>query len=215
MAVYDPEEQEQISRIKGWWEENGNIVTGIVVAAALAVLAWQGTNWYQNKRATEAGALYFLVQQAVQEGDASRAQDASGRLIDEFPGTPYAQMAALMTAGFQFAQGNRADARSPLEWLAANGDDAVLRDIARLRLATILLDEGAHAEALERLEEASHESLRARFVDLRGDVLAADGQADRARAAYQEALDLLASTRAQGADALAEVVRIKLESLES
>ena len=36
MAAFDLEEQEQISQIKGWWEQYGKLVTGVAVAAALA-----------------------------------------------------------------------------------------------------------------------------------------------------------------------------------
>ncbi|HMY78320.1 MAG TPA: tetratricopeptide repeat protein, partial [Thauera aminoaromatica] len=53
---------------------------------------------------------------------------------------------------------------------------------------------------------------KARFDDLRGDVLAAQGKVAEARAAYQAAIDALAAV---GDDAvtLREVVRVKLESL--
>ena len=40
MAAFDLEEQEQISQIKGWWEQFGTLVTGAAVAAALASVGW-------------------------------------------------------------------------------------------------------------------------------------------------------------------------------
>ena len=39
MAAYDLEEQEQLAEIKAWWKQYGNLVTGIVIAASLGVLA--------------------------------------------------------------------------------------------------------------------------------------------------------------------------------
>ena len=65
---------------------------------------------------------------------------------------------------------------------------------------------------LARLQAAPTPSYKARFDDLRGDVLAAQGKKAEARAAWQAAIDSLA---AEGEDAvtLREVVRVKLESL--
>lgn len=215
MAVYDLEEQEQISQIKAWWEQYGKYVTAIALIAALSSVGWQGLRWYQDRQAAEAGALYYAVQQAAERGDAARAREAAGQIIDKFGRTAYAEMAALVSASVQFSGGDLRNARAHLEWLANNGRDPVLKDIARLRLAVILLNDGAPAEALGRLENAPVPSLKGRFDDLRGDVLAALGRHEEARAAYLAALDTFAPGGTRSAELLREVVRMKLESLES
>ena len=171
MAVYDLEEQEQISELKAWWAQYGTLVTTLAMIAALASVGWQGWQWYQNRNAAEAGALYFAVQQAAETQDAAKARDAAGRLIGDYAGTAYAQLAALLSAGVQFEKGDLDNARAQLEWAAEKGKDAALRDLARLRLAAVLLQQGAHDAALARLEAAPAEAYRARFADLRGDVL--------------------------------------------
>lgn len=213
MAVYDLEEQEQISELKAWWAQYGTLVTTIAMIAALASVGWQGWQWYQNRNAAEAGALYFAVQQAAEQQDAQRARDAAGRLIGEYSGTAYAQLGALLSAGVQFGSGDLDNARAQLEWAADKGKDAALRDLARLRLATVLLQKGELDAALARLQAAPTATYAARFADLRGDVLAAQGKAAEARAAYQAAIEALASAGDQ-ATTLREVVRVKLESLE-
>lgn len=213
MAVYDLEEQEQISELKAWWAQYGTLVTTIAMIAALASVGWQGWQWYQNRSAAEAGALYFAVQQAAEQQDAQKARDAAGRLIGEYSGTAYAQLGALLSAGVQFGSGDLDNARAQLEWAADKGKDAALRDLARLRLATVLLQKGELDAALARLQTAPTATYAARFADLRGDVLAAQGKAAEARAAYQAAIEALASAGDQ-ATTLREVVRVKLESLE-
>ena len=214
MAVYDLEEQEQISELKAWWEQYGKLVTTLAVAAALASVGWQGFQWYRSKQASEAGVLYFAVQQAAEHGDAQKAREAAGQLIEKYSGTGYAGMAALLSAGAQVSAGERKNARAHLEWLADKGNDPALKDIARLRLASVLLDEGAHDDALARLQVEPVAALRPRFDDLRGDVLAASGKAPDARAAYQRALDGIAQGGTDGGETLREVVRVKLQSLE-
>lgn len=212
MAVYDLEEQEQISELKAWWTQYGNFVVTLAVVAALASVGWQAWNWYQNRNAGEAGALYYAVQQAAEQQDAQKARDAAGRLIGEHGGTVSAQLGALLSAALQFETGDLANARAQLEWAADKGKDAALRDLARLRLAAVLLQQGELDAALARLQAAPSAAYKARFDDLRGDVLAAQGKVAEARAAYQAAIDALT---AAGDDAvtLREVVRVKLESL--
>lgn len=213
MAVYDLEEQEQISELKAWWERYGKFVTAVAVAAAVAAVGWQGWRWHQSRQAAEAGGLYFAVQQAAVQQDAQKVRDLAGRLIDQYGGTAYAQLGALVSAGVQFGKGDLDNARAPLEWAADKGGDAALRDLARLRLAVVLLQQGAFDQALARLQGEPDKAYAARFADLRGDVLAAQGKPAEARAAYQAAIDALGGA-GEEATTLREVVRVKLESLE-
>lgn len=213
MAVYDLEEQEQISELKAWWAQHGSKVSTLAVVAALASVGWQGWQWYQNRNAAEAGAMYFAVEQAADRQDAQKARDAAGQLIGQQAGTAYAQLGALVSAGVQFDKAELDNARAQLEWAATSGKDPLLRDLARLRLAAVLLQKGEHDAALARLEAAPAEAYKPRFADLRGDVLAAAGRLSEARAAYQAAIDAFGVADAPN-NVLREVVRVKLESLE-
>jgi predicted negative regulator of RcsB-dependent stress response len=213
MAVYDLEEQEQLATIKAWWEQYGNLVTTLITVAALAVVGWQGWHWYQNRNVGEAEVLYFELQQAAAEGDAQLARDRAGVLISKYDGTLQAQLGALLSAGVQFQQNDLDNARPQLEWAAKEGKDPVLRDLARLRLATVLLQQGAAAEAIERLQPVPEGTWQAWFEDLRGDALAAQGKTDEARKAWQTALDALENADGETLT-LRGLVRAKLESLE-
>ena len=70
---------------------------------------------------------------------------------------------------------------------AARKDE--LRELARLRLTEVLIDEEAYDEALQRLSVAAQPAFAARALELKGDVLPAQGKSDEARTAYQAALD--------------------------
>ena len=65
-------------------------------------------------------------------------------------------------------------AQAQLAWAAENAKDEP-RDLARLRLAAVLLDEKAYDEALKQLA-AEPPAFAARFDELKGDVLAAQGK---------------------------------------
>jgi predicted negative regulator of RcsB-dependent stress response len=194
MAVYDLEEQEQLDELKTWWKQYGNLVTAIVVALALGALAWQGWNWWQRKQAAEASSLYMGVQRAVAQSDAKRARDLAGELIDKYSLTAYAGMAAMLSGKAQVDAGDLKTAKAQLQWASENAKDPALRDLARLRLAGVLLDEKAHDEALKLLAgEPAAASFAPRFAEVRGDVLAAQGKTTEAAAAYEAALAKLAA----------------------
>ncbi len=213
MAAFDLEEQEQISQIKGWWESYGSVVTVVAVVAALASVGWQGWNWHKGKQGAEASALYAVVQQAAGEHNAQKAREAAGTIIEKYSGTPYADLAALLSAKVQSEAGDLKNARVPLAWAAEKANDPALRSLARLRLATVLLDEKAYDEALAQLQAPADADLAARFADLKGDILVAQGKPAEARAAYQAAVDALSAAVKQEASALREIAQAKLDAV--
>lgn len=188
MAAYDLEEQEQLEELKTWWKLHGNLVTTVVTVAAVAVLAWQGWNWWQRNQAAQASGLYSGVQSAVAQKDVKRARELAGELIDKYSSTDYAGMAALLSAKVLAESGDGKSARAQLAWAADNAKESGIRDLARLRLATVLLDEKTFDEALKQLATEPAPSLLPRFNELRGDILLAQGKAAEAKAAYELAV---------------------------
>ncbi|WP_398304921.1 YfgM family protein [Zoogloea sp.] len=213
MAAFDLEEQEQISQIKGWWESYGTVVTAVAVVAALASVGWQGWNWYRGQQGAEASALYAVVQQAAVEHNAQKAREVTGAIIEKYSGTPYADLAALLSAKVQSDAGDLKNARVPLAWAAEKANDPALRNLARLRLATVLLDEKAYDEALAQLQAPVDADLAARFADLKGDILVAQGKPAEARAAYKAAVDALATAVKPEASTLREIAQAKLDAV--
>ncbi len=197
MATYDLEEQEQLAEMKAWWKQYGNLVTGIVAAAAIGVIAWQGWNWYQRSQAGQASMVYNVLQKAVMEKDLQRAKAASGELLEKFGRTTYAPLGALTAAKAMFDSGDLKTAKLQLTWVVEHGNDE-LRDLARLRLAAVLLDEKAYDEALKQLDGKNAPGFAVRFAESRGDVLGAQGKKEEARSAYQAALAKLDEADASG-----------------
>ena len=213
MAAFDLEEQEQLSQIKGWWEQYGKLVTILAMTAALASVGWQGWNWYKGKQTMEASALYDQLQRAAVEHNAQRARETAGTLIDKYSGTAYADLAALLSAKVQLEAGDLKNARVPLAWAAEKANDPSLRELARLRLATVLLDDKAYDEALAQLQAPVDESFAARYADLKGDILLAQGKKEDARAAYKAAVAALEKATKAEAVTLREISQAKLDAV--
>ena len=204
----DLEEQEQVAELKAWWQQHGNVIVAVIVAAALAFAGWQGWRWYQANQAAEAAALYDTLARGAQGGDAKAVRDAAGSLLEHYPRTLYASMGALVAARFHFDRGDLKSARAQLQWAAERSRSDEFRDLARLRLAAVLLDEKAYDEALKLLEEKHAAAYDAQYEALRGDILLAKNQPADARAAYKVALE-----KAKGDGAFRESVRMRLEAL--
>lgn len=208
MAHYDLEEQEQIDTLKTWWKMYGNLVTSVIVAASLGVVGWQGWNWYQRGQTTKAAAIYAVLEQAAAIGDAQKVKSAAGELAEKFGGTSYASLGALLAGKQSFETGDLKTAKSQFGWVAENGEDEI-RDLARLRLVAVQIDEQAYEEALKQLDTAHAPAFDARFQELKGDVFAAQGKKPEARSAYKAAQGKM--TGKQGAGR--ELLQQKLDNL--
>jgi len=218
MAVYDLEEQEQIDELRTWWKQYGNLVTGLLLAVAVGLVGWQAWNWWQRSQAAQAGALYAAVERAAGAHDAKKVREAAGELIDKFAGTSYAGMAALLSSRIQVDTGDLKTAKVQLSWALEHAHDTELRDLARLRLAAILLEEKSYDDALKHLSVEPAAPFAPRYAELKGDVLAAQGKLDEAKAAYQAAVKKMDEAQkavpgAQSQGQYRELLQAKLESL--
>jgi len=129
------------------------------------------------------------VVEQVGSNDPKRVNDAAAAVMDKFASTAYAARAALLAAQVNEQAKDVAHAKTQLQWVIDHAGEAALKDVARLRLAAVLLDEKNYADALQLLEAKHPESFDGLYADLRGDVLSAQGKTDEARSAYKLAYE--------------------------
>jgi len=182
----------------------------LAITLALAVVAaWNGWQWYKRSQAFQAAQVYAELQKVVGAKDLKKVRDAAGTLLESYPRTIYAPLAALASAKAHFDANDLKTARVQLQWAVENARDPEVQAIARLRLATLLIDEKAYDEALKVLD-AKHDAVFAgRFLEVRGDVLGAAGRKADARAAYRAAIDKTDSRD----PAARELLQLKLDAL--
>ncbi|WP_157265092.1 YfgM family protein [Azohydromonas aeria] len=183
----DLQEQEQIDQLKAFWKQYGNLITWVLIVVLGAFAAWNGWNWWQREQGYKAGALYGELERAAQAGESDKVTQAFNDLRERHGGTTYAAQGALLAARVQADKGQADAARATLTWAADKGGDDAYRDIARLRLAAVLMDQKQYDEALKALDGVKGEEFKALVADRRGDVLQLQGKAAEARTAYQAA----------------------------
>ena len=207
MATYDLEEQEQLAAFKAWWKDHGGaIILGATLVCA-AIGAWNGWTWYQRSQSAQAAVLYDTLQKAARANDLKTTRETAGAILESFPRSAYAPLAALVSAKIHFQAGDLKTARAQLQWIIEHARSDEMRSIAALRLSSVLLDDNEPDAALKILEAKPHPSFEALYASQRGDILATQKKRSEARAAYKAALEKA------GAGPLREALRLKLEAL--
>ena len=206
--AYDHQEQEQLDELKAWWREHGNLVLLSFAVVALVIAGFQGWRYYHSSQSLAAATLYGQLELADRAGDHKKVRDIASQITSSYASTPYGTFAALSAARASFDSGDLAGAKSQLLSVISGAREDEIRDVARLRLAGVLLDEKNYAEALQQLEAKPAESMAGLFADMKGDILAAEGKKAEARNAYQLALD-----RSEAGSGYRPIVQLKLDAL--
>ncbi|MFN5179160.1 YfgM family protein [Limnohabitans sp.] len=187
----DLEEQEQMAQLRHFWSTYGNWITWTLVLALASYAAWNGYQYWQGSQASKAAALYDEVERAVTSGDVSRIERSLADMQAKYASTTFAQQATLLAAKSHAEQDRREAARTALQWVADKASDPIYKDVARLRLAALLLDDKAHDKAMSILQSSFEPAMIGLASDLKGDVHMAQGRQEQAVAAYRQAWQLL------------------------
>ena len=208
MATYDLDEQERLDELKAWWKRWG---TALMIGLAVVIAAAAGWRYWQNhqiRQTLEAASVYERLTQSLAASDSKAARDAGSMLIDQYENTAYAPRAALLLAKLNVVGRDLKSAQTQLEWAAANSREPAVKDLARLRLAGVQLDQKQYDAALKTLSANHSDAFAPRFDDLRGDVLVAQGKRADARTAYQSAFAALPED-----NPYRSIVELKLDSV--
>lgn len=204
----DLEEQEQLDALKQFWKQYGALIITLAFLALATFAGVKGWNYYQRGQSQQASVLFGKLEEAVRKNDVSQVGSLGAEIIDKFGSTAYGPMAALLMAKNNYDNGDAAAAAQRLQWAIDKAKDDETATLARLRLAGIRLDEKKYDDALALLDAKHAQAFVPLYADLRGDVLAAQGKAAEARAAYRLALE-----KSPPNSNYRNVIQIKLDAL--
>ena len=183
----DLEEQEQLDQLKHFWNQWGNAITWLLIAVLGTFAGWNGWQYWQRDQAAKAAVLYDEVERAALGGDAARVEQAFKDVREKFGGTTYAGQAGLLAAKVLADKGQAEPAKAALQWVAAESSDDGYKSLARLRLASLLVEAKNYDEAQKQLAGAFPKEFEALAADRRGDVYNLQGKKAEAKAEYTKA----------------------------
>ena len=194
-------EEEQVDKLKKWWDSNGKqIIAGAVLGLA-GIFGWNYYVDYQDSQALNARALYLSY------ASDSANVGAYDKLIKDHPSSSYSDQATLLMAKYLFEAENYSLALDALKPLISR-ENSVIASSAALRSASLYLELGQHQEALAVLNMDNANEFSGLFYNLAGDVYLDLGNNEEARNSYALAIENITDN-----SSLSQLIQIKLDDL--
>lgn len=201
-------DKEQVEHLKKIWREYGMaIVVGVILAVILGA-GWRYLQHHKEHSLEHASMRYEQLLTNVVNGNTEEVESHANRLMERYPHTPYAEFGALQLARQKIYQGDLSQAGEKLQWVMKHGDSSALREIARVRAARVLLAQSKPEEALKLLDKVDDNAYMAAVLEVKGDILLAQGKALEAKNSYAAALNFF-----PGLEVIQPLVQMKLDDL--
>jgi predicted negative regulator of RcsB-dependent stress response len=181
------DEQEQLDQFKHFWNQYGNLITWTLIAVLGAYAAWNGYQYWQRSQATQAAAMFDEVERSIASGDMTKIERALTDMNAKFGTSPYAQQAGLLAAKTFYEKGNLDASKKALTTVSEKSSDVGYQAIAKLRLASALIEGKSYDDAMKQLTGTFPKDFEPLAADRRGDVLALQGKPVEAKAEYVKA----------------------------
>lgn len=201
-------EQEQVQQIKNWLKQYGfTILAGIAIALVITS-SWHYWQNYRNKVLTHASGVYDEMLTLRAQGNASDSIVQAKKILSHYANTPYSQMAAFLLARDAVLKKNYPEAIDQLNWVIDHSKDNSMREIARTRIARILITEKKPEDAIKLLKKIDDKNFIGLIDEIRGDAYLAMNNSADARKAYELALQELPN-----AEVTRPILQMKLDNL--
>lgn len=185
----DLTDEQQVERLKAWWQENGRslmFIIGIGIVGAIGWLKWQDG---QRVESESASVLYEAAMAAADRNDTIVLGQRLDELTEEYGESSYATLGVMRLAAILLANGEADEAKVQLEALLKAQKDSELAPLIAFRLARIELYLGNAEAAMTVLDGTRPGKFEPLFLEAKGDAYIVMGQDADARSAYQAAID--------------------------
>jgi predicted negative regulator of RcsB-dependent stress response len=194
-------EEEQVDKIKKWWNSNGKQIIGGAVLGLAGVFGWNSYGDYQDSQALNSRTLYLSY-----ASDSSNV-GAYDKLIKDHPSSSYADQATLLMAKYLFEAENYSLALEAIKPLMSS-ENTVIASTAILRSASLYLELGEHNKALKILNVDAKEGFSGLFYNLTGDIYLDLSNNEEAKKYYSLAIENITEN-----SSLTQLIQIKLDDL--
>jgi hypothetical protein len=148
------DEEVRRERLLQLWKRYGNFIIAAVVIVVLGVGGWRGYQWWEAKKAAEAGGAFNSAVELFDTGKPAEAEAAFARLANQGPAA-YRVLARIREAAI-LAQRDPKAAVAAYDAIANDSSAGKLfQDLAAIRAGALLVDTAPLTEMTQRLEPLS------------------------------------------------------------
>jgi hypothetical protein len=145
------DEEVRREQLKKLWQRYGAYAIAAAVLLVVAVGGWRAYDWWETKKAAEAGAAFDAAAALAEQGKHDEAEAAFAKLAADSPAS-YRVLARFREAEELAGR----DAKAALALYDQLAGDAsigpVMQDLAALRAGAIVVDTAPYDEVRQRLE---------------------------------------------------------------
>lgn len=145
------DEEVRREQLKKLWDRYQYLIVGVVFLVVVGVGGWRVYEWQQTRLADQFGTRFENAITLADEGKHDEAAKAFAQIAAE--GTPAYRMLARIREAAEIASSNPAGATEMYRQIAADTSvEQIMRDLASVRAAGLLIDAGSYADARKLLE---------------------------------------------------------------
>lgn len=181
-------EQEQIELFKNWVKQYSLVILMGILVAAIFISGWRFWHHRQIKTGERASAIYDEMLLMRSQNDPEAAFVQAKKLFSRYPKTTYGQMAALMLSRDAVIKKDYPEAEKQLHWVLQHSPIPSFKQVARIRLARVLIAENKPQEGLKILQKVEDKSFNGLTDEVKGDAYLAMKNLTFARESYRSAL---------------------------
>jgi len=182
-------DQQKAENVKQWVRDNGMFLVAGLALGLGGLFGWNQWQHYQQRQAEGASELYETFLESVRANQLEKAESGMAEIAADYGSSPYADQGRLIMARLYLDQGKPELAAEALRTVVDAGETQEIRNIARLRLARLLVYQDKYDEALETVSDPDSAAFAPAFHDVRGDIYYAMGKLPEARSEYEQALN--------------------------
>ena len=148
---HEVDEEVRREQLKKLWERFGYYIIAGCVLVIAAIGGWRGYEWWETKKAAEAGVAFEQAVTLAESGKPQEAEAAFAKLATD--GTAGYRVLARLREAAELAQSDPKAAIKSYDDIAADrGAGEAIQDVAALRAGFLLVDSASYAEMRARLE---------------------------------------------------------------
>jgi hypothetical protein len=145
------DEEVRREQLKKLWQRYGNYIIALLVLVIAGVAAWRGYDWWESKKAAEAGGAFEQAVTLAESGKHQEAEAAFAKLSTD--GTSSYRILARLREAAELAATDRAAAIKAYDEIAADrGASQVIQDLATVRAGFLHVDAASYGDMRARLE---------------------------------------------------------------